>query len=371
MEKILKFFTTALVMILTCFIGGAIGFFISSTLLSGKFEIHEIILFVIGIVIAFYLSIISHEAGHLVFGLISGYGFSSFRIASFMWIKQDGKINFRRLTVAGTGGQCLMTPPDTKEGKIPVIMYNLGGVIVNFIVTMIFVLLAFITQDYILVRYLLIFSAVISLFMGITNGIPLKMGGIANDGMNAIHLSKDPLAAEAFLNQLRMNAAQARGLRLSEMPDEWFTLPDGADMQNVHCASIAVFSAGRTLDKLDIVNAEIEAKALLESDYNIIDLHKNLIKCDLVFTRLLNYGSTAEISSILTMEQLKFMQSMKTFPSVIRTEYAIALIRDKDENKALKIKDDFDKIAKKYPYPSDIAADRELMELALKSYKMI
>ena len=37
----------------------------------------------------------------------------------------------------------------------------------------------------------------------------------------------------------------------------------------------------------------------------------------------------------------------------------------------IKIKNDFEKIAKKYHYPSDIDADRELMELALKSYKMI
>ena len=208
-----------------------------------------------------------------------------------------------------------------------------------------------------------------SLFMGLTNGIPLNIGGISNDGMNAFHLSKDNIAAEAFLNQLRMNAAQARGLRTSEMPEEWFILPDGADMQNVHCASIAVFSAGRTLDKLDLVNAEKEAKALLDSNYNIIDLHKNLIKCDLVYTRLVNYGSSAEISSILTIEQLKFMQSMKNYPSVIRTEYAIALIRDNDENKALKIRDEFEKSAKKHPYQSDIITERELMNKSDEIFK--
>ena len=371
MKKLLKSLGFLVVIILTAAVGLMGGIYISTTLLSGERDLFVTLFEIIGILIAFYWAIISHEAGHLIFGLLSGYGFSSFRIGNCMWIKQDGKIHLRRLSIAGTGGQCLMTPPEVSEGKAPVILYNLGGVIVNLVFGVLFALPYFLADANSPWENLLLYCAAASLFVGLTNGIPLKIGGIANDGMNAIHLSKDPVAAEAFLNQLRMNAAQARGLRLSEMPDEWFTLPTGADMQNVHCASIAVFSAGRTLDKLDLVNAEIEAKELLDSDYNIIDLHKNLIKCDLVFTRLLNYGSTAEISSILTMEQLKFMQSMKTFPSVIRTEYTIALIRDKDENKALKIKNDFEKIAKKYPYPSDIAADRELMELALKSYKMI
>ena len=47
-----------------------------------------------GMVLVLYLllilQIVVHEGGHLVFGLLSGYRFSSFRVASFMWIKQEG-----------------------------------------------------------------------------------------------------------------------------------------------------------------------------------------------------------------------------------------------------------------------------------------
>ena len=60
-----------------------------------------------------------HEAGHLVFGLLTGYGFCSFRIFSFMWVKDGEKLKLRRLSLAGTGGQCLMSPPDIKDGKMP------------------------------------------------------------------------------------------------------------------------------------------------------------------------------------------------------------------------------------------------------------
>ena len=83
---------------------------------SGAFLIRLLYL-VFCIYLAFFLQGAVHEAGHLICGLLSGYGFASYRIGSLMWIKQDGKIRFKRFSIAGTGGQCLMTPPElTEEG---------------------------------------------------------------------------------------------------------------------------------------------------------------------------------------------------------------------------------------------------------------
>ena len=197
----------------------------------------------------------------------------------------------------------------------------------------------------------------------------MNISGFANDGMNALHLSKDPVAARTFLAQLQMSAAQASGIRISDMPDEWFAIPENADMQNIHIASIAVFSASRALDRLDTLSAEKEIGSLLARNANIIGLHKNLLKCDLVFARLINKGKEAEISSLLTLEQLKFMKSMSSYPSILRTEYAIALIRDNDESTAEKIRSKFDKIAKKYPYTADIVAEREMLDYVFEVHK--
>ena len=125
--------------ILVCAAG--FGFLLSVTLLSGFFSFPEVILGIIGVLVTYYVSIIVHEGGHLVFGLISGYRFCSFRIGSLMWINQDGKIQLRRFNLAGTGGQCLMTPPAEKESKAQIITYNLGGVIANLILAAVFALL--------------------------------------------------------------------------------------------------------------------------------------------------------------------------------------------------------------------------------------
>lgn len=364
MKKILKKIGTAIVFIILFIAAAAGGLLLSLAVFSGFFNPWEVAIGIAGILVLFYISIIVHEAGHLTFGLMSGYTFSSFRIGSLMWIKQDGKIKLRRLSIAGTGGQCLMTPPEAKNGKIPVVLYNLGGVIANVILAALFALSYYLSLKVLVLALIFLFGAIISFIIALTNGLPLDVGGIPNDGMNVVHLLRDKTAATAFRNQLLMNAAQGRGIGLSDMPDEWFALPKNANMQNVHCASIAVFAASRNMEKMDFAASKKEINSLVSSDCNMAQIHRNLLKCDLIYCRLMTDGDRAEISSLLTIEQQKFMKSMKNFPSVIRTEYAIAAIRDKNAETAEKIEQNFEKAAKNYPYPQDIEQERRYMEYA-------
>lgn len=361
MKKSFEKINLIIATILTFIFGGVMGFLIVSALSSGFFNELDVIFFFVGIILCYFLTVTIHETGHLVCGLISGYSFSSFRIGSLMIVKQDGRLNFRRFSLAGTGGQCLLIPPKSVEGRIPTVLYNLGGVIANFLLSLAFVSGYVISLNTNIVLALtMLISALLSMLFVITNGIPLNAGGIANDGMNALHLSKNPDAADAFGKQLIISAAQTEGMRISEMPDEWFTLTDGADMQNVHCASLSVFAAQRILDRGDTAAAEQEISVLLNSKYNIIGLHRNLLKCDLIYCRLMN-DPNAEVTQLMTPELRKIMKAMKNYPSIIRTEYTLALMVDNDEKKAEKIMSDFDRITKKFPYQQEVSAEREMM----------
>ena len=326
-----------------------------------------LIIFGLSLLFAYYFSVVTHEGGHLIFGLISGYGFSSFRIGNFMILKQNKRLMIKRLHIAGTGGQCLMCAPELKNGKYPVILYNLGGVIMNLIFSAIAFALYYTIGFVPVLSTMLVLTALLSALTAMSNGIPIYAGGIANDGMNAIHLSKNYDAAIAFRNQLLINAAQASGERISDMPDEWFELPDGVDMQNVHCASLAVFKAGRYLDRGDTVGAEREIFALLNSNYNIIPLHKNLLICDLIYTLLIN-GDSKSVIPLLTPQIRKFMRSMRSYPSVIRTEYTIDLLLIDDAILAEEVYERFNKVIKKFPYPQEIKSERMLMSKALEKF---
>ena len=365
MSQIVKKLCKVIVFALTGVVALLLGFLLSGIFASGFLNEGDIFFFVLAVSITTYLSIILHEVGHLVFGLISGYKFSSFRIGSLMWVRQGGKIRLCRMSIAGTGGQCLMIPPEPKDGKIPVKLYNLGGVIFNLIFCAIFAILYAVTLRYIVIALVFLISTIISFIFVITNGIPLEAGGIANDGMNALHLSKDSMAALAFRNQLLMNAAQTEGVRLSDMPCEWFEIPDGADIKNVHIASIAVFAASRALDSGDLTLAEHSICSVLNSGYNIIGIHRSLLTCDLIYCRLLNGTS---VDKLITPELKKFMSAMGKFPGVIRTEYTIALLVDNDISGAEKIVSKFEKQRKKFPYPQEIDAEKALMNKVLEKY---
>ena len=108
---------------LSIFIGAIFGIIIIKvidTVETGDLtSVERLLLYVLsigGAYIAILFHILVHESGHLLFGLLTGYRFLSFRIGSLMWMKEDRHLKMKRLSITGTGGQCLLVPPETSDG---------------------------------------------------------------------------------------------------------------------------------------------------------------------------------------------------------------------------------------------------------------
>ena len=186
-------------------VGAVVGYFIGK--IAGdtlsRVDKPNIILFLITGVIAFILHIIVHEAGHLVFGLLSGYKFVSFRVFDFKIIKdENGKLSFRYEKIAGTGGQCLMRAPEYVEGKFKYKLYLLGGVIFNVLFSIVFWL--------ILPSYYTLLFALIGFTLAFLNLIPMGF----NDGMTFYHASKDETTRFVLHLQLEYVYYQSIGKNL-------------------------------------------------------------------------------------------------------------------------------------------------------------
>lgn len=221
---------TNIFLIICCLIGGLVGFF--GGMLGDKLSANELepfpvpdgfeFLYFVALVAVYLvttlLHTIIHEGGHLVFGLLSGYEFLSFRVLSFTIVKKDGKLAVKKMKVPGTLGQCLMYPPEWKEGeKYPYLAYNLGGGIFNIIFSLLTVLLFFTGSS--LVGWLagvFIFTGVMFV---ISNLIPMTVG-VPNDGKNALDCKRSPVAQKAFYLQLKINADMSDGARLKDLPLE-------------------------------------------------------------------------------------------------------------------------------------------------------
>ena len=327
-------------------------------------EILSLVGLFLGMYVALFFHMIVHEAGHLVFGLMTGYKFCSFRVASFMWLKENGKLKFKRLTLAGTGGQCLMTPPDMKDGKIPLVLYNLGGSFINIIIGALFLVGYLIFSDIPFLSPILLIFAVVGFMTAMMNGIPMRMGTVDNDGYNAFALSRNKEAVEAFWVQLKVAEQSSKGVRLKDMPDEWFTVPTDEAMKNSLVATRCVFTCNRLMDEEEFEEADALMAHLLEIESGIVGLHHDLLMCDRIYVELIGENRSEVIENMMTKEQKKFMKAMKRFPSVLRTQYVLALLSEKDAAKAEAIKNEFEKVAKTYPYAQDIESEKNLMRIA-------
>lgn len=316
--------------------------------------------------LAMYLQIVIHEAGHLVFGLLTGYRFSSFRVGSFIWIKQGGKLKLRRLSLVGTGGQCLLIPPELTDQGFPYILYNLGGSLFNLISAALFAGALLLCKGQPLLSLMFLMLTLIGIAYALINGIPMRLGTVDNDGYNALSLGKSPEALRAFWIQMKANEQVAAGVRLKDMPKEWFAMPSEDAMQNSMTAVLAVLCCNRLMDEMRFKEAREKIEELLEMKTAIVGLHRNLLIADLIYCELTGENRPDFLESVLTPDQKKFMKMMKAFPTVLRTEYAYALLAQKDGQKAAEWKNLFEKNAKKYPHPSEIESERELMAYAEK-----
>ncbi len=316
--------------------------------------------------VAFFVHIIVHEAGHLIFGLLSGYKFSSFRIFNFMWVKENEKIVFKRLKIAGMAGQCLMSPPDIVNGRISVVLFNLGGVIMNIVLSLVCLVLFFAFKGWAYASVTMLAFVFAGLVSALMNGVPMNTGAVNNDGYNAFSLSGNTAAMRSFWVQLKVTELLTKGVRVKDMPAEWFEVPDDEAMKNSMAAVMGVFAANRLMDGQKFEEADSLMAHILEIDSGITPLHRNLTLCDRAYVEMIGENRKAVLDELLTKELLVFIKKMKKFPTVLRTEYVYSLLVLKDVNKAEKIKKLFDKVALTYPYPQDIQSERELMEIAEK-----
>ncbi len=327
-------------------------------------QILSVVLLIAGMYAALVLQIIIHEAGHLVFGLLTGYRFSSFRIFNLVLQKEDGGVHFRKMNLAGTGGQCLMCPPDLIDGKMPFMLYNFGGAIMNILSSLVCLGVCFLLPAFSAGWVFSGFLAVIGFAFAALNGLPLRMGPVNNDGRNAFDMAESEEAVRAFWVQLKMNEMISKGVRLKDMPDAWFVVPSDESMKNGIVAAAAVFACNRLMDQHRFREADRLMERLLMPQIGLIDLYRMLLVCDRMYVELITENRTEILTGMRTDEQLKLMKSMKDAPSVLRTEYVYALLSEKNEEKARETEERFEKSAGSYPYPNEIEAERELMEIA-------
>lgn len=319
---------------------------------------------VVLLILAVIFQLILHELGHLVFGLLSGYRFSSFRIFSMVWAKEEGRVRFKRSQIPGALGQCLMEPPEPYRDDFPFVMYNLGGSLFNLLSAVISLGLYFLTRDMRQVPIFFLASALIGLLFAFMNGLPLRVGLVNNDANNVRMARRDPDSRYAFWLVLKTNEYISKGIRPKDMPEHYFEpFHDKIPTDSLQ-ASAQYLLGMRLLDDLRIEQANTFFRELLaQPALPLSPLEIHLIRSERIYCELLLDG-VEQARSLLSTEQRKIMKLMKDNASMLRINYTIARFLDKDAAKEQALEKRFLETIEKLSSQPEREGEMELYALA-------
>ena len=316
------------------------------------------------LLVSFYVGILPqtvfHEAGHMVFGLLTGYGFVSFRVLRWTWVRQDGKLTVRKYTLPGTLGQCLLSPPKGYDdpADAPYVLYHLGGALANLLVSLVFLGLTLLLPG-LYGRILCTGLAFAGFVLACTNAIPNEPGKLNNDGRNLKELLHSADVRRDMHKQLEMTTLQADGLRLKDMPEELFEGSGESAKTSMISATLLAAQANRFLDAQAFDEAEKLIDLLTVQDsYMTSQLHKSLLRIDRLYLRALK-GERL----VPDKKEQKLLRAYRAMLSVCRTNYALALANG-DTEKAKAARADFDRLAADYPYAGELSGEQALIALA-------
>jgi len=312
------------------------------------------------LLIGFFLHIIIHEAGHLVGGKLSGYNFVSFRIGNSVFIRKDGKFVRKKFGVAGTDGQCLMSPPDVadEQYQYPFAFYNLSGGLANILISIPLFIIGILISGYLSI-ILLTFS-ISGTFLGLINLIPLELNGIANDGLNTINCHKNLNGRRAFWIQSKFAGLITQGIRVRDMPQEW--VENVGVPVDALIGFLATLRCSYLLDEGELEQAVDYIKTTIENPGKMLELQKNELLCELLFCELVGECRTDEIEKLYTKTLHKHIKANSTHLSKYRLMYAYEKLYIRNETDFEKALADFERACEHTPFVGEIAGERELIE---------
>lgn len=324
--------------IIVCFTNTSLSEFIGKLIKTDYYEM----LMVAGVsVLTFLLSIpfvlFFHELGHLVFGIISGYKFVSFRVFNYTMIRVDGMIKVKKFAIEGTGGQCLLTPPDIQLDKIPTTLYIAGGLIANLIL-LLAAISSLVCLDNPMAKTALFIFILTDAMVLLINGIPMKINGLGNDAYDMLLLRRSQLSKQGFIIQLKSNALIQNGTRPKDLPSEWFVTPTPVDYSNPLEVSLPLEYASILIDRMKYSQAILLFNDLYNHKEQLIPLYIKEVACELTFLNLVS-GHVDEAKKIIADNDLmKYVQTYrKVMSSKDRILCAITLYVDGNRKEAERI----------------------------------
>ncbi|CCY82848.1 putative uncharacterized protein [Prevotella sp. CAG:1185] len=316
-------------------------------------------------VLSFIIHIVVHEAGHMIAAMARGWKFLSFMIMGVVLNRRNGRLRLSRFSMAGAAGQCLMLPPENGDTPFGIALYNAGGVLANLLLTVVASVILFMpsTHHSLTAIVFLLCVIIVGLYLIIMNGIPHKLAGLPNDGLNMLSLRNDKFATMVFLRSMRLIGylMQDDTSRLEAMTYMY----DDRDINFSNPIHVMALSSDLSLAMLRMdfgkANAIMQRAELHIS--RMITIYRNELTLERIYLTLIRPHYPDDINRLLDKSISKYLQVQSVFrPSALRVQYALAAIHEADSNKAEKIYERFQRVSRKYYLQGEIKYEQQLVD---------
>ena len=256
-----------------------------------------------------------------------------------------------------------MLPPECPSERVPFFWYNAGGVMMNVTLALVSLSLLMTCNLSMWWTELCLMMFIVGLFFAVINGIPMRPGGVQNDGMNILILCRVPEKRKDFVRQLQIAASATEGKRMSEMPAEWFDFSPVDDYKDYLRLASRLNHQARLIDEGDFLAAHVAVEDLLQHFDELPKLIQFELAGESVFTELLTENRNEIIDKYWTKEQVDYVKNSARFSSSKqRILFAYALFAEKDTGKALQIYHDTLNHQDDYLILGEVRGDLALMK---------
>lgn len=180
--------------------------------------------------------------------------------------------------------------------------------------------------------------------------IPMRVDGVPNYAEIARELSCEPALQTIYWNCRRTAALQVMGYSNTEMPDEWFALPNPELLSHRLAFLQALRCAGRMVAK-----RQYDACAgLLDGLLCLPEKAEDLIPDALLLRLLCALMRGEDPENYLSPGLDQYMETFKRLDEVLLTRYALALLYERDDTAAAQLRTAICREMDRSPAPQNI-----------------
>ncbi len=281
-----------------------------------------------------------HLVGRLICAEYAGYRPAEIRVFNLTWKITDESVKFRFLRGLQSGCSSSVIPPETEPGKNKLLLLMGGPLAVDFFVGVILLVLASEFSYVPILSAIAYIVAMFCFFSVITSGLPIPFLYGVNVGYYLLELARHHKAAHMAWVAQMIAEAYRKNVLIKHMPEEWFSVPTAAEMKNLHLAHIGALACSRMVDECRFAEADRLAELLLQVG-NLREHNRKFLVMHRIRCELLSENRPEAVEHLLTRDMKKWLEkAAKLNPNIHATLYALALLHEKDTEKAQRIADE-------------------------------